>query len=100
MKAEQNLSQMLLLLHLQMIYPWQRSLPRNKRKQWTISCSPPPVQWNLYTKKLLTLHTDAPVNIQVGMADIEIPLQRPKDMEPQLLTYSWYKGDALNSFLH
>ncbi|XP_037507968.2 uncharacterized protein LOC119383744 isoform X2 [Rhipicephalus sanguineus] len=40
----------------------------------------------------LTVHFKEYPNVRAVLDCTEIPLQRPKDLESQLLTYSWYKG--------
>ncbi|KAL1436903.1 hypothetical protein MTO96_049293 [Rhipicephalus appendiculatus] len=40
----------------------------------------------------LTVYFKDYPNLRAVLNCTEIPLQRPKDMESQLLTYSWYKG--------
>ncbi|KAL3170232.1 hypothetical protein MRX96_015274 [Rhipicephalus microplus] len=40
----------------------------------------------------LTVHFKEYPNVRAVLDCTEIPLHRPKDLESQLLTYSWYKG--------
>nr|XP_037285472.1 LOW QUALITY PROTEIN: uncharacterized protein LOC119178372 [Rhipicephalus microplus] len=40
----------------------------------------------------LTVHFEEYPNVRAVLNWTKIPLQRPKDLESQLLTYSWYKG--------
>lgn len=40
----------------------------------------------------LTVHFKDYTSVRAVLDCTEVPLQRPKDLESQLLTYSWYKG--------
>lgn len=40
----------------------------------------------------LTVHFKEYTNVRAVLDCTEVPLQRPKDLESQLLIYSWYKG--------